>query len=171
MECFQQRARFLYKYKDRLDFVQLTQNRSVSDWLIQQTPDLPWCLDDCGTRLPIPVEHLSTISASHTDTDINEWNYIEACLNPYWTWDTMAPSVEKAMTEKCWNERYGRWFFHNWSRNNALMRISLDKVQDSLIKYIAATKIKRTFKKCITTPTHHFCQSRLLREFTSLSHE
>lgn len=170
MECFQERDRFLCKYKDKWDFVTLTQNKSVSDRLITQTVDLPWNLDANGERLPVPSGHRESLRALYTEKDLNDWNYIESCCNPYWTWDAMAPAVEKAITtnQKLWNDRYGRWFFHNWSRNNVLMNTSIEKVQDSLIKYIAATKIKRTFKRCTTTPTHHLCKSRLLREFNSL---
>jgi len=169
MECFQARRRFLYKFKDNFDFVLLTANTSVPDALIKETPDLPWNLGAHGERLSVPDGYLDKLREHHTESDMNEWNYIESMANPHWTWDTMLPTVEKAMTNPQWQERFGRWFFQNWSRNKALMRTSELMIIDSLAKYIASTKIKRSLKRCITDPTHMFCRARLLREFSSMN--
>jgi hypothetical protein len=164
MDFIRERKQFLYEFASHLDFVLLTANKSVSDELIQSTPDLPWNITD-RVRRPVPKDYFATLQNTHTAGDQYEWNYMEALCNPYWTWDTMGSLVVNAMANPLWTDRFGRWWFHNWSRNNAIMRTSQDKVIDSLRKYVAATKIKRTFKKCVTTPTHPICISRLRREF------
>ena len=167
MQCFQERIQFLFKFKDCLDFVLLTANKSVTDHLILQTPDLPWNLGEKGERLSVPRGYIEKQMESHAEEERNEWMYVEACCNPFWTWDTMSDSVERGMADERW-KRYERWFFQNWSRNEAIMKTSKNKVVDSLRKYIAATKIKRSFKRCVSNPYHPFCKSRLLREFVSL---
>ena len=168
MECFQKRKAFLYKYKDHLDFVLLTQNRSVSDGLILETRDLPWNIDADMRRLPIPFNYLETLQGHHTVADQNDWNYIESACSPYWTWDYFADTLDKYLANPEWASRYERWFFQNWSRNPAIMKVSPEQVAESIKKYVAATKIKRSFKLSITTPSYKLCQRRLLREFNEI---
>jgi hypothetical protein len=170
MECFQKRKAFLYKYKDHLDFVLLTQNRSVSDLLIKETPDLPWNVDAEMRRMPLPPNYLETLQEKHTVADQNDWNYIESACNPYWTYDYFADTLDKYLANPEWDKRYGRWFFQNWSRNAAIMRIYPEKAAESIKKYLAATKIKRSFKISITTPCYKLCQRRLLREFNEIKY-
>ncbi len=166
MECFKERKEFLYKYKDHLDFVFLTNNNSVTMQLIKETIELPWHIDDNMNRIPIPKGYFESQTARITVEDENQWNFLESIINPFWTWDLLAPSLDKHVADPRWQDRYGRWFFTNWCRNPAIMKISPCKLQDSIRKYIAATKIKRTFKRCVATPSHPFCKTRLLREFT-----
>ncbi len=116
------RKDFLYKYRDLLDFLQLTANPSVPDHLIRATPDLPWNLGTDNERLPIPKGHLQCLAKQHTVSDQNEWNYIEAACSPFWTWEKWAGSLDSHMSDPCWPDRFGRWFFHNWSRNPAIMK-------------------------------------------------
>lgn len=168
MECFHERKQFLYKFKDHLDFVLLTANKSVSDKLIKDTYDLPWNKDTNGKRLPIPSDYIKHIQSHHTVKDQNEWQYIETLFNPGYTWDNFE-SYDKYFADPRWPERFGRWFFSNLSCNQVFMDISHKKVEQSLQKYIAATKIKRTFKRCVTTPTHPLCKSRLHREFEQMT--
>lgn len=170
MEIFHERRRFLYKYKDHLDFVLLTANISVSDQLIHDTPDLPWNLDANGKRLNVPSDYMENIRKKHATENGNGWNYIESAC--YWTWEYWSDSLEFTMADPRWPEQgYGRWFFQHWSNNQALMNISDSKLCDSIKKYIAATKIQRTFKRCVTNPHHPMCKSRLMREFNSLAGE
>lgn len=166
MECFQERERFLYKYKDHLDFVLLTANKSVSDKLIRDTYDLPWNLDADGERKPIPQDYMQQIITSHTAQDQYDWWYIASACSPFWTWDSFGDSLDEYMSR--WPEKFGKWFFSNWSHNPSIMKISSAKIENSLLKYIYATKIKRTFKRCVTIPTHPMCKSRLLHEFNAL---
>jgi hypothetical protein len=168
MECFQKRKAFLYKYKDYLDFILLTQNSSVSNTLILETQDLPWNVDADMRRLPLPPRYIENLQEKHTVADQNDWNYIESAFNPYWTWDYFADTLDKYLANPEWASRYERWFFQNWSRNPAIMRISLEKVAESIKKYVAATKIKRSFKLSNTTPSYKLCQRRLLREFNEI---
>jgi hypothetical protein len=169
MECFQEREKFLYKYKDHLDFVLLTHNKSVTENLIKKTKDLPWHVDKNFNKLPIPDDYYENKSILHTSEDKNNWKYIEALYNPFWTWENFVDILDIQMKDLRWNERYGRWFFTNWSRNKVIMKTSTQKVIDSLRAYVAATKIKRSFKKCITNPNYQVCKKRLHREFHSLS--
>jgi hypothetical protein len=169
MEFLKQRKEFLYKYRDHLDFVLLTENRSVTMDLILETKDLPWNIDAATCqKLATPDGYLERLIQNHTIEDQNEWNYIESVFNPYWTWDDMSPRLDQALSNPKWQDKYGRWFFHNWSRNPAIMKTSEQKVLDSLVKYLAATKIKRTFKAYNTDPTQLICKKRLLREYKSL---
>jgi hypothetical protein len=168
MEFLQERTRFLYMYRHHLDFVRLTANRSVSDKLIRDTPDLPWNLDADGQRLPVPPGHCAKQQQTHTAKDQDEWNYIESAMSPYWTWDKWADTLDTHMADPRWPDRCGRWFFHNWSGNPALMRTSHAKVLHSLRRYLAATRIQHTLRRCISTPDHPLCRSRLAREFASL---
>ena len=168
MECFQERKKFLYKFKDQLDFILLTANKSVSDKLIKDTPDLPWNIDISGKRLPIPKDYIKDITSRHTVKDQNEWEYMETLCNPCYTWDNFV-SYDKWIVDPRWTDRFGRWFFCNLSLNKAFMNVTYKGVEQSLRKYIAATKIKRTFKRCITTPTHSLCKSRLLHEFEQMT--
>jgi hypothetical protein len=165
MEYLQQRKDFLYKYKDHLDFIILTQNKSVSMELIMETMDLPWNLNEKGERLPLPVGYCDKLRLGHTAKDRDNWNYIESVCNPYWTWDDMAPKLDKWMIDSRWPDVFGRWFFQNWSENPAIMNTSAEKVFDSLRKYLAATRIQRTFRRCISSPSHKMCKRRLLREY------
>lgn len=83
MECFHERKQFLYKFKDQLDFVFLTANKSVSDKLIKDTYDLPWNIDTNGKRLPIPNDYIKYIRSHHTVRDENEFQYIETLFNSF----------------------------------------------------------------------------------------
>lgn len=170
MEYKHEQKQFLYKYKTHLDFVLLTHNKSVSTYLIKDTKDLPWHVDSHMNKLPIPATYLDTIRAKHTVKDQNNWNYIEARMNPYWTWDFLysGDALAKNMAKPQWKDTCGRWFFDNWCQNNAILTTSKEKVIVSLKKYVAATKIQRCFRRCITDPSHPFCTSRLLREFTEM---
>lgn len=76
MECFQERKRFLRKYKDHLDFILLSSNKSVTSHLIKTTQDLPWNVDDELKQKSIPMEYEKTMKLSHTVADQNHWNYI-----------------------------------------------------------------------------------------------
>lgn len=167
MDCFQRRKQFLYDFKEHLNFVFLTANPSVSDYLIKQTPDLPWNLDESGKRLPVSKEYKAKVLSAHTPQDQDRWNYIEALMNPSWTWD-FKPDLYKSVNDPRWPDFCGRWFFPNWCRNGVIMKIDLKLVQESLCKYVAATKIQRTFRRCISDPSHPMCRRRLAREFEEL---
>lgn len=167
MEFLLERKAFLYKYKNYLNFILLTANKSVSDKLIQETRDLPWHLDKDGNRLPIPKDYIKNLNMTYTVEDQNEWNYMESLFNPYWTWDTYNNKLDTYLADKRWN-RFERWFFNNWCTNPVIMITSLEKVCHSLKRYIAATKIQRSFKKCISIPNYRICRSRLLNEFNGL---
>lgn len=130
MECFFEQKQFLYKYKSHLDFVLLTANKSVSDSLIEETPDLPWNLDVDGKRHPIPKEYIESLTETHTVQDQNEWNYIEACCNPYWNWDKIGPKLDNLIADPKW-ERFQRWFFQNWSMNPAIFIVRKEKIDTS----------------------------------------
>jgi hypothetical protein len=168
MECFQERKKFLYKFKEHLDFILLTANKSVSDKLIKDTPDLPWNIDTNGKKRPIPKDYIKDIRSRHTVKDQNEWEYIETLHNPGYTWDEFV-SYDKWIADPRWPDRFGRWFFSNLSSNQVLMNVPYKQVGQSLRKYIAATKIKRTFKRCVTTPNYPLCKSRLQYEFEQMT--
>lgn len=158
MEILQERKAFLYKYKDLLNFVLLTANKSVSDKLIQETRGLPWNLDSDGHRLPIPKGYVEKISMTHTEQDKNQWNYVESMFNPSWTWDSFNTTLDMYLADPRWI-RYERWFFDNWCRNPVIMETSLEKACHSITRYIAATKIQRSFRKFKQMPMYcHFNQ-------------
>ena len=121
-EPLQERAQFLYKYKDHLDFVRLTANTSVSDELIKETHDLPWNLGVNGERLPCPPEYIAEKIKSHTKKDKEIWSYMESALNPTWTWNRFeGDSLDQHMSDPKWPDDFGRWFFFNWSGNPSIM--------------------------------------------------
>lgn len=168
MEFEVERKAFLYKYKNYLNFVLLTANISVSDKLIQETRDLPWHLDDDGKRLPILADYITNLKMTYTIEDTNQWNYIESLCNPYWTWDSFNNKLDTCLGDPRWI-RCERWFFNNWCQNPIIMKTSLEKVCHSIRRYIAATKIQRSFRKFISIPSYRICRSRLLNEFNGLT--
>ena len=72
MEIFQERNRFIRKYADKFNWTQLSHNRGVTDFIKNNTKDLPW------QEVRYTLKELMNLrELHHTLEEIHNFNYLE----------------------------------------------------------------------------------------------
>ena len=162
MEIFQQRNQFLRKYVDQINWIQLSHNWSATEYIKNKTKDLPW-----QESKYTPKQLRDLREAKHTLEEQNNFNYIEFLVNPYYNWQYFKDD-QLVKVPGSWIANY---FFDNWSKNPSLLTCNKDDIIYSIRRYIAATRIQRTWRRIISDPSYLLCKRRLVREFDNLSKE
>ncbi len=130
MECFIERNNFLTKYKDQLDFVHLSRNCGVTDYIRKRTPYLPWSDISDEEYHNYIKKHDSRFTLEEQD----KFNYIEFLFNPHmsYSWKNIQTCLEKYEKE---NKPIPRYALPNLSRNRVFMKID----EDYLLHQLNAT--------------------------------
>ena len=151
MEIFQERNIFLRKYADKFNWTQLSHNRGVTDFIKNNTTDLSW------QEVKYTLKELMDLrELHHTLEEIHNFNYLEFIMNPSYHWKYMEKYLDDLPNKPCKN-----YFYDNWCTNPAMLKCDKADVINSIKKYIAATKIQRTFRRSITNPEYVLCKRRL----------
>lgn len=161
--------RYLIKYKYRYNFHAWIDHSSRASWdCVKNNPELPWL-----------YYHVIPDVQSQEDIDFimnnnpEGWNWSELSLkvpvefilkNKKLTWHWSNVSANKTLT---WNHVIENpdvpWDY------SCVPAETLDEILAR--KWLAASKIKRYFKRAISDPTYELCRNRLLREWIAYSVE
>lgn len=156
-------VRFLINYVNRYDYHAWIDHSSRASWnVIKNHPELPWIF-----------YHVIPDVKSQEDIDfiVNNnpemWNWAELSLKVpvefvisnrhlHWNWSDV--SSNKTLT---WNQ-----VIENPEIPWDYSRVPAETLDDILSrKWIAASKIKRYFKRAISDPSYNMCRVRLLMEW------
>ena len=161
MEVLAQRAAFVRKYASSWDWDALSANKSAGQELRSRTKELPW-ITDTTTTTDYHASYKTTIGVVGAEY---HWTIIQALHNPFWNWETF----DEATLEKMLNHsNMCNRFFKVWSNNPCLFSCNEVGVLKSFKRYIAAIRIQRVWKRCVSDPYHPIGRQRLLHEFKYL---